>query len=144
MKLKTKELCPLHRRRDCCGRAEFVRYAQVKKQGHGIWQPVSSGLWRAPDGREKASKAVLRRRKDAFLRQGVPCAACGVNFIDYRDVELAHRIQCGAGGFKRDDSVGNLTLLHVSTNRDQGSRNLDEYMDSIRKAGKKFPCEMNQ
>jgi hypothetical protein len=128
MKLKPKQLCPLHRRRDCCGRAEFVPYAQVKKPGHGIWQPVSSGLWRAPDGREKASKAVLRRRKDSLLRQGVPCAACGNKFSDYREVELAHRVSCGAGGYKRNDAMSNLTLMCAAANRDQGSMDLEIYL----------------
>ena len=128
MKLARKARCPIHGRRDCCGRSEFHRYAQVKKQGHGIWQPVRSGLWRAADGRERCSKAELRRRKDCLLRQGVKCAACGEGFSDYRDVELAHRISKGAGGGNHNDAMPNLTLLHVGANRAQGSLPLDLYL----------------
>lgn len=126
--LRPKELCPLHRRRDCCGRAEFARYMQVKKPRHGIWVPVRSGLWRAADGREKRSPRELRRLKDDYLRKGIPCAACGQGFSDYRDAELAHRHGKGSGGAFRDDSPKNTTLLHAAANRAQGSMALDVYL----------------
>ncbi len=126
--LRPKELCPLHRRRDCCGRAEVHRYAQVKKQRHGIWVPVRSGLWRAADGREKASPRELRRRKDKMLRDGVPCAACGEIFLDYRDAELAHREGKGMGSGSRNDALSNLILLHARANADQGSMDLETYL----------------
>lgn len=129
-RLKVKEVCPLHRRRDCCGRSEFHRYAQVKKQGHGIWQSVRAGVWRAADGREKCSKAELRRRKDSLLRQGKTCEACHEPFTDYRDVDLAHWQAKGAGGAFHNDAMSNLTLLHSRANMECGSMDLQTYLDT--------------
>ena len=130
MNLKPKDGCPLHNgRRDCCGRSEFVRYAQVKKQGHGIWKPTgATGILRSDDGREKCSKAVLRWRKDSLLRQGIVCEACHEPFTDYRDVELSHRVGKGLGGSTHNDAYTNLTLLHARANREQGSLDLETYL----------------
>lgn len=127
-KLRAKELCPLHRRRDCCGRAEFNRYSQPKKKGQ--WHPIRAGLWRSDDGREKCSPAELRRRKGDLIRKYPVCRACGLTFTDYDEIELAHIESKGMGGFKRDDSMGNLTLLHKAANRDQGSMELNVYLDT--------------
>ena len=70
----------------------------------------------------------MRRRKDKLLRDGVVCAACGEKFNDYRDVELSHKYPKGIGGFKRDDRMENLTLLHARSNREQGSMELTIYL----------------
>jgi len=127
-KLKANQPCPLHRgSKVCCGRSKTDR-TKVRKQGHGIWQFVRSGLWRAPDGREKCSTAELRRRKDQILRQGVKCQACGEGFQDYRDVELAHRQAKGLGGAFHDSRLSNLTLLHARANRECGSLDIQDYI----------------
>lgn len=131
MKLAPKAKCPIHNgRRDCCGRAEVHRYAQVKKSGHGIWEPIGPGRWRATDGsgRERFSKAAIRRRKDSLLRAGTLCAACGEKFSDYRDVELAHIHGKGLGGAFRDDGDRNTTLMHMKANRIQGGMDLAAYL----------------
>lgn len=128
MKLKANQPCPLHRgSKVCCGRSEAAR-TRIQKRGHGIWQFVRSGLWRAPDGRERCSAAELRRRKDGLLRQGVRCAACGEGFADYRDVELAHLSGKGMSGAFHNDSLANLTLMHQRANREQGSMDLQSYL----------------
>lgn len=127
-RLKSKELCPLHRRRDCCGRAEFSRYAQPKHASRGIWSPIGHGVMRAPDGREKCSPSALRRRKDELIRRDPTCIACGQQFSDYSEIELAHKESKGNGGFKRNDAAENLALMHKGANRAQGSMDLVTYM----------------
>jgi hypothetical protein len=138
--LRAKELCPIHRRRDCCGRSEFTRYAKPKHELK--FKIVRPGVKRYPDGREVCSLAEKRRIKNTLLREHPFCAVCDQRFDDYADVELGHKESKGAGGFRADDRKSNLCLLHYVANRDMGSRNLDEYMNDIQKAGKKFPCEV--
>ncbi len=137
MKLRAKELCPLHRRRDCCGRAEFQRYAQRKHASKGIWSPVGHGVMRAPDGREKCSPAALRRRKDELIRRDPTCIACGQQFSCYSEIELAHIESKGNGGFKRNDARNNLALMHADENREQGSRSLEDYLADPNRIGLK-------
>ena len=127
MRLKAKEICPLHRRMDCCGRTSNSRPLKDRNK-HGIWQQIRPGLWRAPDGREKCSVSELRRRKNRLLNENPVCAACGKTFDDYRDVELSHKVSKGLGGSKHDDRIANLSLLHRNANRDQGSMDLDVYL----------------
>jgi len=126
MKLAAKAICPLHGRRDCCGRTADITRPTVRKKG--IWTFVRTGVWKASDGRERCSTAEKRRRKDILLKENPTCAACGERFTDYRQVELAHRKSKGIGGGKIDDSWRNLTLLHFGANRAQGSMDLEVYL----------------
>ena len=126
-KLKTDELCPLHRRRDCCGRAEFC---QPKQKRNGVWYPIRPGLWRANDGREKCSPAELRRRKNGMIQSHPFCEVCGQKFTDYDEIELGHRESMGMGGSRRNDAMPNLCLLHKSSNRAMGSMSVAEYIAS--------------
>lgn len=124
-RLKPGENCPIHRSKNCCGRQEFLtgrskREATEKRIGPGVFQ--------LPDGRIRRSKSALRRVKDEFLRAGKGCAACDLPFSDYGDVELAHIESCGMNGHKREDAIGNLTLMHMDENREQGSRSLADYL----------------
>lgn len=141
-KLKAKERCPLHGRRDCCGRAEFVRYAQPKHVSERTWVKIAPGIYRVADGRERCSTSVLKRRKDTMLRNNPVCGACGEGFKDYYDVELAHRESKGIGGSRRDDSLKNLYLMHIRGNRAQGSRDLEEYLADCKARGVS-PCPEN-
>lgn len=138
LRLKTKEICPIHRRRDCCGRAEFHRYSQVQ---HELKYRIVRGVKIFPDGREVCSKAELKHRKDALLRQDPRCAACGQAFRDYSEVELGHKRSKGMGSAKRDDRRENLFLLHVQVNNAQGSMDWDEYVKRLGENNEKFPCE---
>jgi len=132
-KLGRNQLCPLHKRRDCCGRAEFVRYPKPKNLSR-------NGVTTDPDGREKCTPAVLRARKNMLLNRPHPtCAACGEEFTDYRDVELAHKESKGNGGFKHDDRWPNLCLMHLAENREQGSRSLADYLQWRREKGLQVP-----
>jgi 5-methylcytosine-specific restriction endonuclease McrA len=128
VKLKPKEICPLHRRRDCCGRAEFNRYAQPRHARKGIWIPVRPGLWRSEDGREKCSPRELRRRKDSLIQKNPVCEVCGRHFVDYDEIELGHRESKGIGGSRRNDALTNLCLLHMSSNRAMGSMSVADYI----------------
>jgi hypothetical protein len=84
----------------------------------------------------------LKLRKDQLVRTGQACIFCGNGFSDYRDVDLCHVESKGMNGWRRDDSLKNLVLGHRISNMDCGSRSIREYMNDIRKAGKKFPCEV--
>lgn len=120
-RLRTAQLCPIHSRRDCCGRENLP--PKPKK-----YETDNRGVRKFPDGRERCSPSELRRRKETLLRKDPVCAACGRNFDDYRDVELAHKVSKGQGGGKHDDSWENLCLMHSIENREQGSMSLEEYL----------------
>lgn len=123
--LKPKELCPIHRRRDCCGRSEVHRYRESKKPNYKL---VAPGVRVYDDGHTERSPAALKLLKDRMLMEGHTCEACDDVFSDYADVELAHRKSKGINGWKRDDSVNNLCLLHVGANRACGSMDLETYL----------------
>lgn len=139
VRLRKNERCPLHGRRDCCGRGGINIQSRRESRKYIIVEP---GVKRYPDGRERCNEAALKRRKHELLRTHPVCYACGEQFSDYREVELAHIESKGMNSWKRNDAKENLVLLCAETNADCGSRNLDEYMASVRAAGKKFPCEV--
>jgi hypothetical protein len=139
-RLKAKEVCPLHRSTKCCGRAP-VNTAMSRRQSRA-YMMIAPGIKRFPDGREVCSPAALKIRKDQKLRTSPYCIFCGKEFSDYRDVDLCHIESKGMGGWRRNDSLNNLELGHRISNLDCGSRSIGEYMNDIRKAGKKFPCEV--
>jgi hypothetical protein len=130
--LRGRQLCPIHKRRTCCGRDEENERAPRKQPKYWYRGP---GVKEFPDGHIERSPSALKRVKDQLLATGTRCAACGNEFADYRDAELAHRKSKGMNGWKRDDSLPNLTLLHVTANRDQGSMDLDIYLATKWKLG---------
>jgi len=103
---------------------------------------VAPGVRRYHDGREACGAAVLKQRKDQKLRPNSRCIFCDQEFDDYRDVDLCHIESKGLNGWRRDDRMSNLELGHHVSNLDCGSRSIGEYINDIRKAGKKFPCEV--
>lgn len=136
MKLRPQERCPIHRSLNCCGRTDPFPGGM---HSSAKFREISPGVRVYPDGHIERSPAALKRRKDSLLRARKPCRACGVEFDDYFDVELAHDQPKGFNGWKRDDADENTFLLHTVTNRDQGSRSWEEYVKAMR--GKKFPCQ---
>ncbi len=126
-KLRRNERCPLHGRRDCCGRESRTKAKSEKFQSR-------NGVTTMPDGREVCTPAVLRRRKDTLIRKHPYCAACEIlnpeqaKFTDYDEIELAHKESKGFNGYKRDDSFSNICLMHKSENREQGSRSFEQYI----------------
>jgi hypothetical protein len=122
----------------CCGRGGVNI---VSKRQSRQYEMVAPGVKRYPDGREVLSPAALKARKDAMLRTNPHCVFCGQQFSDYREVDLCHVESKGMNGWRRNDSMRNLDVGHRLSNMECGSRNLYDYIDSVRKAGKKFPCE---
>lgn len=120
-RLRRTQICPIHGKSTCCGREDFER--RPKK-----YETDSRGVRKFPDGTERCSPSELRRRKDTLIRRNTPCAACGMEFTDYREIELAHKISKGHGGGKHNDAWDNLTLMHTSANREQGSLSLEAYL----------------
>lgn len=126
MKLKPKELCPIHRRRDCCGRAEFNRYPQKR---HSKWEQVSPGIRRIADAnsdfgdgwRYKYSAAVTKRvlAKRIEMQAG-NCALCGLPMEDINDVDPDHRLPRGMNGGRRDDRL--IQAAHRKCNLEKGSK----------------------
>ena len=137
-RLRKTEVCPIHRRSDCCGRGGVN---VVSKRQSRQWELIAPGVRRYYDGREVRSKAALKLLKDQKLRTNPRCIFCLQPFTDYRDVDLCHIESCGMNGWRRNDSAMNTELGHRITNLDCGSRSIGEYMNDIRNAGKKFPCE---
>ena len=114
----------------------------TSKRQSRAYEMVAPGVRRFPDGREVCSPAALKLRKDQKLRTNPRCIFCCQQFTDYREVDLCHVESKGMNGWRRDDRMMNLELGHRSSNIDCGSRSIGEYMNDIRKAGKKFPCEV--
>lgn len=128
LRLRVKQKCPLHPRMESCvcrGTSKAPTRLRQVKIG---WVQVRIGVQRAPDGREKCSKAELARRKFKLLDEHPYCAACGNKFEAIWEAELAHRTGKGLGGGKEDSRMENLTLLHALANRHQGSIPLDIYL----------------
>lgn len=117
---------PSHRNSTtCCGRGD----APVRgKKSVPKWRTIGAGIRQYPDGHIERTPAALARHKDKLLRRGERCACCGEAFDDYREVELAHIESKGSGGWKRQDADSNLTLMHKSANRIQGSMSLEAYL----------------
>jgi hypothetical protein len=133
MKLKRNQLCPIHRRRDCCGRAEVVSYQQKK---HSKWETVRPGVRRIrdeharhPDGyRYKLSKSEMEK----VLLKKIPeqnglCSICVKPLEDIQDVVPDHKDPRGMGGSWRDDRPENIGAAHSLCNQRKGSiRNYTE------------------
>jgi hypothetical protein len=132
VKLKLSELCPIHRRRDCCGRSEFVRY---EKPPHPKWEQVRPGVRRIrderadhPDGyRYKLSPAEMKKVLNRKIQeQSGICAHCHKEFLDYADVGPDHIKPKGLGGGRADDRESNIRALHHWCNSERGSRRLPD------------------
>lgn len=128
MKLKAKEMCPLHRRRDCCGRSEFHRYERIK---HSKWTQVRPGVRKLADDTVPGGwryllssgerRKVIMRKLDA---NGHTCGICDKPIEDMRDVVPDHIEPKGMGGARADDGKdgANLQPAHNSCNIAKGSQ----------------------
>lgn len=129
-RLKANALCPIHRRRDCCGRAEIHRYV---RKAHTKWEQVRPGVRRIkdahadhPDGfRYKLSPGEMRKVIDQKIRdqQGM-CGICHEPLGDYNDVAPDHIKPKGMGGARADDRSENIQAAHSGCNGDKGSKRL--------------------
>ena len=137
MKLKPKELCPLHRRRDCCGREELPQHKPR-------YQSVN-GVKRIPDEynvrgyREIRTPGEMNRLTMRKMReQNNICGLCGGEFTDVREVVPDHKECRGSGGGKRDDHPDNIHAAHKLCNQEKGSMSMDQWR-AYRKS-KGLPC----
>lgn len=120
--------CPLHPREKACGCLPAAKSPNRLRQVKIGWLQVRIGVHRAPDGREKCSKAELARRKNKLLQDHPYCAACGKRFNFVWEAELGHIASKGMQGWKEDSRMSNLVLLHKAANWDQGSMDLEAYL----------------
>lgn len=128
MKLKPKERCPLHGRRDCCGRAEVHRYVRIK---HSKWQQVRPGVRRFWDEnlgkwRYRLSPGEMRKlvAKKCHEQNGI-CPICDLPMEDFREVGPDHIEIRKSGGAWRDDSEKNVRAAHNVCNVARGSKPAD-------------------
>lgn len=128
MKLKAGQRCPIHRRRDCCGREELPRFVPKKA---GKWEQVRIGISRIrdeharhPDGyRYRLSKSemdkVLIKKVD---EQKGECSICFEPLTDMGDVVPDHKEPRGMNGGWRDDRAENIGAAHSICNLEKGSQ----------------------
>ena len=131
MNLKPKELCPLHRRRDCCGRSEVHGYV---RKSHSKWEQLRTGWRRIPDAenprgfRYKLSPAAMKQVLAQKVReQNGRCALGGEEFTDYSQVAPDHISPKGNGGFKADDHPDNIQAACWGHNGEKGSMSMDQW-----------------
>lgn len=130
MRLKQGQLCPLHRRRDCCGRSDFPRSFRKKASK---WEQVRIGVTRIrdeharhPDGyryrlsKSEMDKVILRKVQE----QGGLCSICGNELTDMNDVVPDHKEPRGMNGSWRDDRPENIGAAHSKCNLEKGSRRI--------------------
>lgn len=130
-KLRTGQLCPLHRSYFCCGRVKphFKPHRCDGPQKQSRGRQFYRGVTIIPDEfhprgfRERCSQAELKRRKEKMLKSGqTSCFYCGKDFEVFGEIVVAHKEPKGMGGARHDDHKDNLTLAHSSCNLENGSK----------------------
>jgi len=127
MKLKRNQVCPIHRRRDCCGRAELENRRQSSRSK---WETVRPGVRRIrdeharhPDGyryrlsKSEMTKVLIKKVQEQFGW----CSICQTMLEDMQDVVPDHKDPRGMGGAWRDDRPENIGAAHELCNSKKGS-----------------------
>lgn len=129
--LRRNETCPVHRRRDCCGREFRALCDRTFGKPHTKWEQVRPGVRRIrdehadhPDGyRYKLSPAEIKKVVDQKIReQNIECAECHEKFEDYSDIGPDHIKPKGMGGARADDRAENIRAVHHHCNFEKGSK----------------------
>jgi 5-methylcytosine-specific restriction endonuclease McrA len=119
VRLKPRQLCPIHRLKTCCGRAPIPRQRNPK------YKYLEPGVRLTEDGRQLRSSAAMRRLVDQKIREQCGfCGICGEELTDYRDVVGAHKHSKKMGGWARDDSPHNIVAAHSQCNLEMGSKEI--------------------
>lgn len=131
-KLKANQLCPVHGRRNCCGRndgsgpAPTLSSTSVMRRKYESFEP---GVSRIPDEhhprgyRERRSRSAMRRLLDKKITaQHRICPLCEKPMDDYREIAPDHIEPRGMGGSRRDDHPDNIQATHSLCNLEKGSR----------------------
>lgn len=129
VKLRPNQMCPIHRRFDCCGRDADNAPPWRKKRPSSRYKErpgvrVVEDQFHPRGFRLILSPAELRKHKHKLLADPVNhfCCYCKKSLTDFREIELCHIESKGMGSARRDDHPGNLTLGHTVCNRVNGSR----------------------
>ncbi len=130
MKLKNGQLCPLHRRRNCCGRDDSP---SVFRKKSGKWETVRVGVRKIRDehsptgyrwklSQSEREKVILRKLRE----NGGTCGICGFAIEDISDVVPDHIEPKGMGGAFADDGENgaNLQPAHSKCNLEKGSKRM--------------------
>lgn len=124
MKLRRNEICPLHGRRDCCGRESIVERRKPRNvTKHGVTTIPDE---HHPRGyRERRSPAAMREllAKKVAWQNGL-CGICLKPMDDYREIVPDHIEPRGMGGARRDDHPDNIQAAHSQCNLEKGSRRI--------------------
>ncbi len=118
MKLKSTEVCPIHRSKFCCGRdfRKISRQGKWIRIGPGVKRHVETGLTR----RSPAAMRQLVAKK--VLEQDGLCAICEQRFDDFREVTADHIEPRGMGGARRNDAADNIRAVCADCNSEKGSK----------------------
>lgn len=121
MRLRTNELCPIHKSRSCCSREPVPKVTPIRI---GIQHIIDI---HHPRGyRELRSPAEMRKLLNRkIVEQNGICAICEEPFTDYNDVVPDHRDPKGMGGAWRDDHPDNVQAAHSWCNEEKGSTRMD-------------------
>ena len=101
MRLRSNELCPIHKSLSCCGR-ELIPKPKLMRLGvQRVEDPYHPRGYR--ELRSPAETRKLLNRK--ILQQGGICAICHEDFTDYNDVVRDHKNPKGMGGARRQPAA---------------------------------------
>ncbi len=109
MRLRSNQLCPIHKSLFCCGREATPRRPRQ----------IRPGVQRVEDQhhprgyRELRSAAEMRKLLNRkIVEQNKICPICKEEFTDYNDVVPDHKRCKGMGGAWRDDHPDNIQATH--------------------------------
>src|SRR4029077_1586130 len=122
MRLRSNELCPVHRSTSCCGRELLPKPKLIRIGVQRVEDPHHTRGYR-----ELRSPGEMRKLLNRKIRQqaGI-CAICHEEFTDYNDVVPDHRNPKGMGGAWRDDHPDNIQATHWWCNGEKGSMRKDD------------------
>lgn len=123
-RLRTHELCPLHKKFNCCGRESVVDGRPARKfKAQSADVKIIEDSHHPRGFREKCSMREIRKRKMEMLKRGDKnCMHCGKPLEDFRDIVVGHYESKGHGGARHDDHRSNIGLSHSVCNILNGSK----------------------
>ena len=121
MRLRTKEICPIHKSVSCCGRETIAEPRLVRLGVQRVEDPHH------PRGyRELRSPAEIRKLMNRkIIEQKNICPICNEEFTRYSDIVPDHKNPKGMGGAWRDDHPDNIQATHFWCNEEKGSTRTD-------------------
>jgi hypothetical protein len=109
MRLRSNQLCPIHRSRSCCGREAVQQERRVRQIGIlRIDDPQHPRGYRELRSNEEMRKLLDRK----IVAQNGKCGICEEKFTDYTDIVPDHINPRGMGGAWRDDHPDNIQAVH--------------------------------